>query len=202
MAKPSTADSRRALFRRKSATLNEMRPRLTRAMSAPIQPSLPNEGFIKKQNSNNTNNSKKRMRRKKIAPTDIVDTINMDFMGSQPFHNTVDHRSFKSDSTHGQPFAAHCRPIVPAKVKSGMNVSDIVTLVSLLSPGASDSEKEEIPTHVEVSTSVKQKPPLRKLGKSGMSLNVDLVAFSLYGICSISLQCRSKMTKAVWMTTR
>lgn len=173
MNKPSTADTRRALFRRKSASLNEMRPRLTRAMSAPIQPSLPNDCPNKKQNANNAN-SKKRMRRKKIAPIDMVDTINMDIMANQSYHNTVDHRSFKTDSSHVQSFTARCskeskaiKPMIPPRAKSAINVSDIVTLVSLLSPGASDSEKEEIPANVEPTANDKQKPPLRKLGKSG-----------------------------------
>lgn len=155
-----------------------MRPRLTRAMSAPIHSNASNDYLNKKQhinnnnNYNNNNNGKKRLRRKKIAPIDI-DTINMNVSPHQLYQHAVD-RPSKIDPSTVQPFTARylkeskqSKPIAPIRTKPGINVCDIVTLVSLLSPGASDSEKEDISTNAEMPNE-RQKPPLRKMGKSGM----------------------------------
>lgn len=52
------------------------------------------------------------------------------------------------------------------RARSAISSCDIVTLVSLLSPGGSDSEKEEHSIKGDLSCS-ERAPSLRKIGKSG-----------------------------------
>lgn len=178
MANRLTVETRRSQFRQKSASLNESRPRLMRAMSAPIRQNQPpdaQEKVINNSNVQSQSGPKKRLRRKKIAPIEI-DSFSLKLAESQSYANKlVSQRSF--DERPSTAKAMNCRPlkslakppkpIVQPRAKSAMHGCEIVTLVSLLSPGASDSEKEDYSNGASDSPNEKSIPSLRKVGKSG-----------------------------------
>lgn len=181
-----TVETRRSQFRQQSASLNEARPRLMRAMSAPIRQNPPPETqdkVIKSSIGQTQNGTKKRLRRKKIAPIEI-DSFRLKFAQSQPFTNKlVSQRSFdERPSTakimSSRPFKSSAKPpkpMVQPRAKSAMHGCEIVTLVSLLSPGASDSEKEDYSNGTNDSPSEKNIPSLRKVGKSGKMQKQKLI---------------------------
>lgn len=183
----SSADTRRSQFRQqKSASLNDTRPRLTRAMSAPIRPKSPNndvqQANILNSQQNQCGNAKKRLRRKKIAPIEI-DTLDLRVTSNLNHQQPSYYESKWNERTYERPTTAKSYtsrsvrsskppkpiPIVPPRARSAV-CSDIVTLVSLLSPGASDSEKEDYSIGTNDSSNEKHKPSLRKVGKSGKLL--------------------------------
>lgn len=92
-----------------------------------------------------------------------------------------------------------CRPKIKVskvptqtRARSAVSGSDIVTLVSLLSPGGSDSEREEHSIKGDVACTDRGGPSLRKIGKSGgyaKGTHRDR-----YVTCSISFQFLFKRT--------
>lgn len=181
-----TAEIRRNLFRQKSASLNEVRSHLTRAMSAPIRQNSSTESQDKKQVNANPNSqmSKRRLRRKKIAPIEI-DSFNLKIGRHQQSsyqHKLMTEKSFDDYSsarvfTSLKPPKQITKPITQ-RARSAVNGSDIVTLVSLLSPGASDSEKEDFLAYNNDSSGEKQKPSLRKVGKSGRKIYLFTIIYT------------------------
>lgn len=173
-----TAEIRRNLFRQKSASLNEVRSHLTRAMSAPIRQNSSTESQDKKQVNANHNSqmSKRRLRRKKIAPIEI-DSFNLKIGRHQQssYQNKLMTEKSFDDYSSARVFTSQSlkppKPITQ-RAKSAVNGSDIVTLVSLLSPGASDSEKEDFLAYNNDSSGEKQKRSLRKVGKSGRKISI------------------------------
>ncbi|XP_055310603.1 uncharacterized protein LOC129573715 [Sitodiplosis mosellana] len=179
MANRLTVETRRSQFRQKSVSLNETRPRLIRAMSAPIRPNPPPEAQDKviatNANGQMQSGSKRRLRRKKIAPIEI-DSFSLKIAQSQPYASKlVSQRTFdeqrpstaKAINIHPLKSSAKPpKPILQPRNKSAMHGCEIVTLVSLLSPGASDSEKEDYSNGGNDSPNEKSTPSLRKVGKS------------------------------------
>lgn len=167
-------ETRRSQFRQKSVSLNEVRPRLMRAMSAPIRQNPPSESQEKiiTTMSNSQNQCKKRLRRKKIAPIEI-DSFSLKIAQTQSYANKlVSQRSFderpstaKAMSSRPLKSTYKPKPIVQPRVKSAMHGCEIVTLVSLLSPGASD--EDDYSNGTNDSSNEKSIPSLRKVGKSG-----------------------------------
>lgn len=174
-----TAETRRNQFRQKSASVNEVRPRLMRAMSAPIRPNPPPEAQERHTNANNVNQSvtKRRLRRKKIAPIE-TDPFNIKITHHHQYpdkimaHRHFDERPSTAKSLSSRAFRAAKppKPTVQPRAKSAAHGCEIVTLVSLLSPGASDSEKEDLVNGNSDGPTEKGFPSLRKVGKSGKIL--------------------------------
>lgn len=172
----TSAEVRRIQFRQKSASLSDVRPRLTRAMSAPIRPNLSPAESSNGQTANQ--NLKKRLRRKKIAPAEM-DTFNLKLAHHHQYQNKImieksyDDRPTTTTTTAKAFTSRFSKTIKPTKVpaqpraRSAVNGNEIVTLVSLLSPGASDSEKEDHSNATSDSSHEKHAPSLRKVGKSG-----------------------------------
>lgn len=174
MANRLTAETRRSQFRQKSVSLCETRPRLMRAMSAPIRPS-PLAEAQEKLSANIQSAAKKRLRRKKIAPIEI-EPFSLKMVQHQPYasrlmaQKSFDERPSTAKSVLGSRAVKATKPPKPTiqpRAKSAVNGCEIVTLVSLLSPGASDSEKEDYVNGSIDSTNEKVIPSLRKVGKSG-----------------------------------
>lgn len=170
----TSAETRRIQFRQKSASLNDVRPRLTRAMSAPIRQNPPPEAQDRYQNGQH-NNFKKRLRRKKIAPVEM-DTFNLKLTNHQHFQNKIMvQKTYEERPSTAKAFTSRfSKTIRPSKVtaapraRSAVNGCEIVTLVSLLSPSASDSEREDHSSNGTFDRShEKHTPSLRKVGKSG-----------------------------------
>lgn len=169
-----SAETRRSQFRQKSVSLNEARPRLMRAMSAPIRP-FPLSEAQEKFSSNVQNAAKKRLRRKKIAPIEIEPFS----LKMPPQHHSYTNKLIAQKSFDERPSTAKSlssrfgraskppKPTIQPRPKSAVNGCEIVTLVSLLSPGASDSEKEDYSNGGIDSPNDKTIPSLRKIGKSG-----------------------------------
>lgn len=141
----------------------QSRPRLVRAMSAPCHP---------KSLEDQPQTTKKRNRRKKIAP---IECVQVDLRASvrQSFQKTrtvsIDRKVEVVKSGDRRALTARNR-VKSSKVNAALprpkhfvHTNDIVTLVSLLSPGTSDSEKEEnsLPKN-----ETERAPSLRKTGKS------------------------------------
>lgn len=178
----TSVETRRSQFRQKSASLNENRPRLIRAMSAPIRPNLPpevtpQEKIITTNAATGQNGTRRRLRRKKIAPIEI-DSFSMKIAQSQSYANKlVSQRTFDEQrpstakAMNGRPLKSSVKPpkpILQPRAKSAMyGCENVITLVSLLSPGASDSEKEDYSNGANDSPKEKNIPSLRKVGKSG-----------------------------------
>lgn len=170
----TSAETRRIQFRQKSASLNDARPRLTRAMSAPIRQHPPPEAQDRYPNGQH-NNFKKRLRRKKIAPAEM-DTFNLKLANSQPFQDkTMADKIYEERPSTAKALTSRfSKTMKPSKItaapraRSAVHGSEIVTLVSLLSPSASDSEREDHSSNGTVDGShEKHAPSLRKVGKSG-----------------------------------
>lgn len=155
-----------------------------RAMSAPIRANPPQSSadIQEKLQSNvhNSNSLKRRMRRKKISPSDINKPMNikMNTTNDQTYvnnkivnHRLSDERSFavKQAMSSTRTFKAvkPSKLVTPSRAKSTSNGCDIETLVSLLSPGGSDSEKEDYVNTSIDGTSERNHHSLRKVGKSG-----------------------------------
>lgn len=177
MISRSTAETRRTQFRQKSASMTETRPRLIRAMSAPIRPSPPPEAqdkLIQNPNNQSQNATKRRLRRKKIAPIE-TDPFSLKITQHQQYSDRViaqrpfDERpsTAKALSSRALKASKPPKPTIQPRVKSAVNACEIVTLVSLLSPGASDSEKEDFVNGSGDSPNEKSFLSLRKVGKSG-----------------------------------
>lgn len=181
MANRSTAETRRSQFRQKSASLNETRPRLMRAMSAPIRPHpLPSDtpDRFHPSNVSNLNLTKRRLRRKKVAPTEI-EPIAIKITHDQHYMNKIvnqrssnDERSFaaRQSFSSSRTFKAvkPSKMAAPSRAKSAINGCEIETLVSLLSPGGSDSEKEDYLNGNADTPNDRSIQSLRKVGKSGI----------------------------------
>lgn len=152
-------------------------------MSAPIRPN-PSNADLHQANILNCQQMqattvKKRLRRKKIVPLEIEqfdlrlaqNQCNQHHYQSKwTTERAYDERptTAKSYTSRSMKLAkpSKASTIVQPRARSAV-CSDIVTLVSLLSPGASDSEKEDYSTGTSESTNDKHKPSLRKVGKSG-----------------------------------
>lgn len=179
-----TAETRRNQFRQKSASINEARPRLMRAMSAPIRQNPPLDAHEKPTNAINSNQcvTKRRLRRKKIAPIEM-DPFNIKITNHQTYPEKIigqrqfDDRPSTAKSLSSRAFRAAKPPksTVQPRAKSAVNGCEIVTLVSLLSPSASDSEKEDLVNGNSDGTNDKCFPSLRKVGKSGKNDNFFVV---------------------------
>lgn len=155
-----------------------------RAMSAPIRQNPPAaEVHEKSMNSNHhqlPNATKRRLRRKKIVPVEI-DPFSLKITHHQHqyavdtkivSHGPFDERPSTAKSLSSRAFlrsaAKPPKPTVPPRAKSAAHGCEIVTLVSLLSPGASDSEREDYSNGTgDNSPNDKAIPSLRKVGKSG-----------------------------------
>lgn len=124
---------------------------IVRAMSAPIRPLDGSLKFMQ---------SKRRVRRKRIEKEKI------EFQLSAEIPADVEHDLEEKL----QLSKSRAKKIVQTKSKnSTLGGSEIVTLVSLLSSGGSDSEREEISLNKAEITSIGigRTPMLRKAGKSG-----------------------------------
>lgn len=149
-------------------------------MSAPIRPNppapappLPSDTHEKFQS--NVTNQKRRFRRKKIAPSEI-EPITIKITHDQHYLNKIvnqrssDERSFAAkQSLSSRPFKAvkPAKLTTPSRAKSATHGCEIETLVSLLSPGGSDSEKEDYLNGNVDNSNERSIPSLRKVGKSG-----------------------------------
>lgn len=176
-----TAETRRSQFRQKSVSLNETRPRLMRAMSAPIRPnpssapSLSDTQEKFQSNVTNSNLTKRRLRRKKIAPSEIEPitikiTQQQHYMTKIVTQRSSDERSFTAKQTLSSRTFKAVKPsklTAPSRAKSATNGYEIETLVSLLSPGGSDSEKEDYANGNGDAANERSIQSLRKVGKSG-----------------------------------
>lgn len=135
-------------------------------MSAPIRPFQPSEDRNAQQ--------KKRLRRKKVAPVEL-DTFNQKLAYHQQYQNKIMvEKSYDERPTTAKVFTSRFgksakppKPTAQPRARSAIHGSEIVTLVSLLSPGASDSEKEDHSNGTNDSPNEKHAPSLRKVGKSG-----------------------------------
>lgn len=135
-------------------------------MSAPIRP-------IDAQSQTHT---KKVFRRKKISPLEQPEPLQFQFGHHQQPQQSVpmppQHKPrFFVERRDDRP--STCRPKIKvskvptqARARSAVSGCDIVTLVSLLSPGGSDSEKDDS-IKGDVSSTERGGPSLRKIGKSG-----------------------------------
>lgn len=148
-----------------------------RAMSAPIRPNPPSDTQDKFQSHvPNQNVTKRRLRRKKVAPSEIEPiaikiTHDQHYMNRFVSQRASDERSFAAvkQSLGSRTFKA-VKPIKitpPSRAKSAINGCEIETLVSLLSPGGSDSEKEDYVNGNVDNTNERSIQSLRKVGKSG-----------------------------------
>lgn len=199
MSNRLSAETRRNQFRQKSVSLNDSRPRLMRAMSAPIRQNPPPEARDKTSSPNNQNANKKRLRRKKIAPIEI-EPFSLKLAPSHQYPNKlVTQRSFDERPSTAKALSSRAvkatkppKPVVQPRAKSAVNGCEIVTLVSLLSPGASDSEKEDYSNATNDSSHERTIPSLRKVGKSGkicistkLHYELSLVLFCCLGWFSL-----------------
>lgn len=164
------AESRRAQFQaNRSVTLPDRRPRLVRAMSAPIKP-IASELSMQPQHLN-----KRRLRRKKsIQQENDRFEIQIEQRRPQLFLNNATNSVIVSNQ--------NTRPVSRTRLAKGPKTNqirtrsaysgcDIVTLVSLLSPSGSDSEKEEPSSaHEKNEGTSARAPSLRRTGKSGWFL--------------------------------
>lgn len=152
--------------------MSETRPRLMRAMSAPIRPHPPPEPQDKCTVSHNQN-QKRRLRRKKVAPIEtdpfsVRIAQHQQYLDKMCYNRPFDENLLTAKlSSRAQKSAKPPKSSVQPRVKSAVNGCEIVTLVSLLSPGASDSEKEDFVNSNSDTPNEKIIPPLRKVGKSG-----------------------------------
>lgn len=171
--KMATENKRYQFQTQRSASVGDARPKLLRAMSAPIRPSTVD------QQTTQLNQSKKRLRRKKIAP---METEQYDFKLVQQQQrkiflekNTVGQANGRPSTSRSKVKPPKCAANTIARTRSGFNGFDIVTLVSLLSPGGSDSEKEDVSSTTcdnNENSSGNRAPSLRKCGKSGVIMNI------------------------------
>lgn len=172
MSTKPPAENRRAQFQaNRSVTLPDRRPRLVRAMSAPIKPmASASESSIQQQQSN-----KRRFRRKKSIQQE-TDRFEIQIDQHQANHPEI----FLSNAANSVIVSNQtARPVGRARLAKGTKSNqirarsaysgcDIVTLVSLLSPSGSDSEKEDSPSAHEANEgSSARAPSLRRTGKSG-----------------------------------
>lgn len=138
-------------------------------MSAPIRPN----------DSQSQAQAKKVFRRKKIGPLEQPVPFQFQFGQQQhqqplPLPAPQQRQKFFVERRDERP--STCRPKIkvskipagPARARSAISSCDIVTLVSLLSPGGSDSEKEEHSLKGDVPCTERGGPSLRKIGKSGL----------------------------------
>lgn len=143
-------------------------------MSAPIRQNPPPEAHDRHQNGQH--HFKKRLRRKKIAPAEL-DTFSSKLAHHQSYQSKIMVDKTYEERRPSTAKALTCRfskTVKPSKVtappraRSAVNGSEIVTLVSLLSPSASDSEREDHSANGTFDNSnEKHGPSLRKVGKSG-----------------------------------
>lgn len=133
----SATDRRAAFHSSKSimSTGGDRRPPLVRAMSAPIR-TLSTE-------DTKTTSKRRPIRRRRIGRDRSVDG----FAESSPFiletTDEADERNDENlDCTKGRSLVAR-KPGNAARSKSALGVCDVITMVSQLSSGGSDSEKDE-----------------------------------------------------------
>lgn len=144
-------------------------------MSAPIRPNSPQPADAQgklQSNALNQNVTKRRFRRKKIVPSEI-EPISIKIAHDHQYLNKIanqrssDERSFMAkQSLSSRTFKAvkSTKLTVPSRAKSASSGCEIETLVSLLSPGGSDSEKED---YLNGNVDERSIQSLRKVGKSG-----------------------------------
>lgn len=166
----TSAEIRRIQFRQKSTSLNDVRPRLIRAMSAPICQHSPVEAKDRDYQHGHHNHFKKRLRRKKMAPSEM-DTFNLKLAHHKIMvEKTYEKRPSTAKAVSSR-FSKTMKPskiTAPPRARSAIIGGEIVTLVSLLSPSASDSEREDHSSNgTFVRSHEKHASSLRKVGKSG-----------------------------------
>lgn len=141
VALPLSAADRRAAFHSSKTILSasiERRPPLVRAMSAPIRTTT---------ETKTTNKRRPIRRRHRISrerSTDDLDENSSIIL--QAVNETPERDNQQMDGNNGKSFDACTATTNAARSKPSLGVSDVITLVSLLSSGGSDSEKDE-PIH-------------------------------------------------------
>lgn len=157
-----SAENKRALYRasRNNAISFGAQPKLVRAMSAPLR-SMDSEN-----SSNNPWPTKRRNRTKRNGQESVRLVMDHHQRESNLYLDNRDQVFCKDDHIKAQNLKSRNKLI---QVKSNREVGgcDIVTLVSLLSPGASDSEKEETTQGKNEFGRNSPSPPMRRMEKSG-----------------------------------
>lgn len=155
-----SAENKRALYRasRNNAISFGARPKLVRAMSAPLR-------SMDTENSNNPWPTKRRNRTKRNGQ-DSVRLVMDHHQRESHLYLETDEQVFCKDDIKSQNLKARNK-LLQVKPIREVGSCDIVTLVSLLSPGASDSEKEECTQGKNEFTTSSPSPPLRRIEKSG-----------------------------------
>lgn len=134
-----SAADRRAAFQSSKSILSaataERRPPMVRAMSAPIRPTL--------QDNAKTTNKRRPIRRRRIGRDRSTEGFadNNNSLIIEADDDDEDDVVDIGGATKGKHLVR--RPPNAARSKSALGVSDVVTLVSLLSSGGSDSERDE-----------------------------------------------------------
>lgn len=118
-------------------------------------------------------NARRRIRRKKVAPVECVQeesriSSRIDFQKSRTVsvERRVEVRTAERRPLTAQNKTRKPKPSGQIRPRQPTPASDIVTLVSLLSPGSSDSEKDESFTAKAELAATGRAPSLRKTGKS------------------------------------
>lgn len=151
-----------------SAPISERRPPLVRAMSAPVR-------TIEESTKSLQQNGKRRpiRRRKGIPYRNSTGAGVIDDFQDEIFHELgVIEDELESEKPAKSKVALNkknAQSLLP-RSRSALGGCDVVTLVSLLSSGGSDSEREDMTTKTEVSPARAlsgRAPMLRKAGKSG-----------------------------------
>lgn len=154
----TSAESKRAQFRasRSNVVLDERRPKLIRAMSAPLRSSIDTDSWQLQ--------SKRRVRNKKTIQESqrIAEELHEQKLFLENNVNIL----YKEEKS--QNLKSRNKNLLQVRARSSFGGCDIVTLVSLLSPGTSDSEKEDTATQEQTELSSVRAPPLRRTEKSGI----------------------------------
>lgn len=157
-----SAENKRALYRNSRNNVLSLgaQPKLVRAMSAPLR------SFDADSNSWHP---RRRTRSKRTSQEQI--RLDVDPMQQQKlFFQNNTHVIYKEEKGHNFKMK---NKLMHMKSNAEVEGCDIVTLVSLLSPGASDSEKEETTAKNEPPATTRA-PPLRRIEKSGKSFQHNI----------------------------
>lgn len=173
MNKNPVASVRRAQFQINRTESIDRRPPLIRAMSAPIRPLDDTKLLLA---------NKRKSRRRKIS---AKWGFNNQYFNEKKFNNfyffyktreredfqenpSLEHEEDEDDLLNIKIDRSKTKKPIQTRPRSALGC-DIVTLVSLLSSGGSDSEKEETPslTKTDIVMVKGRAPMLRKTGKSG-----------------------------------
>lgn len=160
-----TAAERRAQFQSTKSNTTDRKAPLIRAMSAPTR-SIDESGKVV--------NSKKRVLRRKKIGREKEETLENTFFEAdeEDEDNDGSIKSGKGKSSNKKG---------GTKGRTALGGCDVVTLVSLLSSGGSDSEREDAAPSIKIEGgSASGKPPmLGKTGKSGIHQSVTKIKSAL-----------------------